>query len=56
MGTCKEGGWWGGGGGGGFSQHGRETQDGEVQRWVCELEGQMEQKQVFNEGDMGLGD
>ena len=47
------------GGGGGLSQHGRETQDREVQRWVYELEGQMEQKQVFNEGDMaymGQGD
>ena len=37
-------------------QHGRETQDGEVQRWVYELESQMEQKQLFNEGDMGQGD
>ena len=39
-----------------LSQHGRETQDGEVQRWVYELESQMEQRQLFNEGDMGQGD
>ena len=53
--TCKEG---DGEVGGGFklSQHGRETRDGEVQRWVYELESQMEQRQLFNEGHMGQGD
>ena len=54
MGTCKV--VRGGGGGDGLSQHGRETQDGEVQRWVYELESQIEQRQLFNEGDMGQGD
>ena len=44
------------GGRDGLSQHGRETQDGEVQRWVYELEGRMEQRQLFNEGEMGQGD
>ena len=39
-----------------LSQHGRDTQDREVQRWVYELESQMEQRQLFNEGDMGQGD
>ena len=45
MGTCKE---------DGLSQHGKETQDGEVQRWVYEMESQTKQRQLFNEGDMRL--
>ena len=38
------------------STYGRETQDEEVQRWVYELEVQLEQRQLFSEGDMGQGD